>query len=154
MLENHPIFPERANISLAAVTSPTSINLRTWERGAGLTRACGSAACAAGVLARPYQAHRAQGDGQRARRSAADRMDGGQSHPDDRPGRPTNTPAFTRVVARDLGRYGVTCNAISPGAATRMTATIPQNTGPAPPACRHSACRRCRPPPVDGAADA
>ncbi|MDP9236789.1 MAG: SDR family oxidoreductase [Chloroflexota bacterium] len=35
---------------------------------------------------------------------------------------------FTRVVARDLGRYGVTCNAISPGAATRMTATIPQNT--------------------------
>jgi NAD(P)-dependent dehydrogenase (short-subunit alcohol dehydrogenase family) len=35
---------------------------------------------------------------------------------------------FTRVVARDLGRYGVTCNAISPGAATRMTATVPQNT--------------------------
>jgi NAD(P)-dependent dehydrogenase (short-subunit alcohol dehydrogenase family) len=31
---------------------------------------------------------------------------------------------FTRVVARDLGRYGVTCNAISPGAATRMTATV------------------------------
>jgi NAD(P)-dependent dehydrogenase (short-subunit alcohol dehydrogenase family) len=36
---------------------------------------------------------------------------------------------FTRVVARDLGRYGVTCNAIAPGASTRMTATIPQNTG-------------------------
>ena len=34
----------------------------------------------------------------------------------------------TRVVARDLGRYGVTCNAISPGAATRMTATVPANT--------------------------
>jgi len=33
---------------------------------------------------------------------------------------------FTRVVARDLGRYGVTCNAISPGAATRMTQTIPE----------------------------
>jgi len=33
---------------------------------------------------------------------------------------------FTRVVARDLGRYGVTCNAISPGAATRMTATVPE----------------------------
>jgi NAD(P)-dependent dehydrogenase (short-subunit alcohol dehydrogenase family) len=32
---------------------------------------------------------------------------------------------FTRVVARDLGRYGVTCNAIAPGAATRMTATVP-----------------------------
>jgi NAD(P)-dependent dehydrogenase (short-subunit alcohol dehydrogenase family) len=35
---------------------------------------------------------------------------------------------LTRVVARDLGRYGVTCNAISPGAATRMTATVPAST--------------------------
>lgn len=51
MLENHPIFPERANISLAHVTSPTSITVRTWERGAGLTKACGSAACAATVCA-------------------------------------------------------------------------------------------------------
>src|SRR5262245_35131135 len=51
MLENHPIFPERANISLAHVASRTAITLRTWERGAGLTRACGSAACAATVCA-------------------------------------------------------------------------------------------------------
>jgi diaminopimelate epimerase len=51
MLENHPMFPERANISLARVASPGSITLRTWERGAGLTRACGSAACAATVCA-------------------------------------------------------------------------------------------------------
>jgi diaminopimelate epimerase len=51
MLENHPIFPERANISLAHVTSPASIIVRTWERGAGLTKACGSAACAATVCA-------------------------------------------------------------------------------------------------------
>jgi diaminopimelate epimerase len=51
MLENHPIFPERANISLAKVTSPTTIVLRTWERGAGLTKACGSAACAVAVCA-------------------------------------------------------------------------------------------------------
>ncbi len=49
MLENHPVFPERANISLATVTSPTAIRLRTWERGVGLTKACGSAACAAAV---------------------------------------------------------------------------------------------------------
>ncbi len=34
---------------------------------------------------------------------------------------------FTRVIARDLGRYGVTCNSISPGAQTRMTATVPQS---------------------------
>jgi diaminopimelate epimerase len=50
-LERNPIFPERANISLAHVTSPVTIALRTWERGAGLTRACGSAACAAVVCA-------------------------------------------------------------------------------------------------------
>lgn len=51
MLENHPIFPERANISLAKVTSKSSITLRVWERGAGLTLACGTAACAAAVSA-------------------------------------------------------------------------------------------------------
>lgn len=51
LLENHPIFPDRANISLAHVTSRTTIRLRTWERGAGLTKACGSAACAAAVCA-------------------------------------------------------------------------------------------------------
>jgi diaminopimelate epimerase len=51
MLENHPLFPERANISLACVTGQGAITLRTWERGAGLTRACGSAACAAAVCA-------------------------------------------------------------------------------------------------------
>ncbi|KQT19097.1 diaminopimelate epimerase [Methylobacterium sp. Leaf399] len=51
MLENHPIFPERANISLAEVTGPESIRLRVWERGAGLTLACGTAACAAVVAA-------------------------------------------------------------------------------------------------------
>ncbi|WP_284393380.1 diaminopimelate epimerase [Devosia yakushimensis] len=47
MLENHPIFPERANISIAQVVTPDRIILRTWERGAGLTEACGTAACAA-----------------------------------------------------------------------------------------------------------
>lgn len=49
MLENHPIFPERANISIAQVLTPERIILRTWERGAGLTQACGTAACAAVV---------------------------------------------------------------------------------------------------------
>jgi diaminopimelate epimerase len=51
LLENHPIFPERANITIANVTSPDAITIRTWERGAGLTRACGSAACATVVSA-------------------------------------------------------------------------------------------------------
>jgi len=51
LLEHHPIFPERANISLAAIVSREHIVLRTWERGAGLTKACGSAACAVAVAA-------------------------------------------------------------------------------------------------------
>ena len=51
LLENHPIFPERANISIAQVTSRDALIMRTWERGAGLTKACGSAACAAAVSA-------------------------------------------------------------------------------------------------------
>jgi len=46
MLENHPIFPERANITVAHVTARNAVTIRTWERGAGLTRACGTAACA------------------------------------------------------------------------------------------------------------
>lgn len=49
LLENHPVFPERANISIANVIAPDKIVLRTWERGAGLTEACGTAACAAVV---------------------------------------------------------------------------------------------------------
>jgi diaminopimelate epimerase len=51
LLETHQMFPEKANISLAAVTSPSTLTLKVWERGAGLTRACGSGACAAAVAA-------------------------------------------------------------------------------------------------------
>ena len=51
MLENHPIFPERANISVARVGGREAIKLRVWERGAGLTLACGTAACATVVAA-------------------------------------------------------------------------------------------------------
>ena len=50
-LENHPYFPERANISIAQLTGPDQITMRVWERAAGLTEACGSAACAAAVSA-------------------------------------------------------------------------------------------------------
>jgi diaminopimelate epimerase len=51
ILEHDPVFPERANISFAQVTGPEHIVLRVWERGAGATRACGSAACASLVAA-------------------------------------------------------------------------------------------------------
>jgi diaminopimelate epimerase len=49
VLEHDKLFPERANISLVQVLAPDAIKVRTWERGAGLTRACGTAACAAAV---------------------------------------------------------------------------------------------------------
>ncbi len=52
MLENHPIFANRANISIVNVCNAEHIRMRTWERGAGLTLACGSGACAAQVSAR------------------------------------------------------------------------------------------------------
>jgi diaminopimelate epimerase len=51
LAEHHPIFPERANISLVQVAAADHLVVRTWERGAGLTRACGSAACASLVCA-------------------------------------------------------------------------------------------------------
>jgi len=51
LLENHPIFHERANITLAHIVDRDHITIRTWERGAGLTLACGSGACAAAVAA-------------------------------------------------------------------------------------------------------
>jgi diaminopimelate epimerase len=50
-LEHDPLFPERANITLAATPARDHVLIRTWERGAGLTQACGSAACAAAVAA-------------------------------------------------------------------------------------------------------
>jgi diaminopimelate epimerase len=51
MIENHPMFPERANVSVAEVRGKHYIRLRVWERGAGVTKACGTAACAAVVAA-------------------------------------------------------------------------------------------------------
>jgi len=50
-LENHAIFPERANIGVAQILDPATLRLRVWERGAGITLACGSGACAATVAA-------------------------------------------------------------------------------------------------------
>lgn len=51
MIENHPMFPERANVSVAEVRGRHLIRLRVWERGVGITKACGTAACAAVVAA-------------------------------------------------------------------------------------------------------
>ena len=51
LVEHHPLFPEGVNVGFAHVLAPDRIRLRVWERGAGLTRACGTGACAALVAA-------------------------------------------------------------------------------------------------------
>jgi len=51
LVEHHPLFPQGVNVGFAHVLAPDRIRLRVWERGAGLTRACGTGACAALVAA-------------------------------------------------------------------------------------------------------
>lgn len=51
LIESDPLFPERINVNVAQITGPTSLDLRVWERGTGLTRACGTGACATAVAA-------------------------------------------------------------------------------------------------------
>lgn len=69
MIENHNQFPERVNVGFMAITSPSQINLRVYERGAGETEACGTGACAAvvsgiqrGLLAREVRVSLPGGD--------------------------------------------------------------------------------------------
>jgi diaminopimelate epimerase len=70
-LEHHALFPDRANIGFAQILDPAHIRLRVWERGAGLTLACGSGACATLV-----NAHRRGLTGREARID----VDGGTIH--------------------------------------------------------------------------
>jgi diaminopimelate epimerase len=51
MIETHPLFPDRVNVSFVHVDGPDAVTARVWERGAGATLACGSAACAIAALA-------------------------------------------------------------------------------------------------------
>ena len=51
LIENDPLFPERINVNVAQITGQTSLSLRVWERGAGITLACGTGACATAVAA-------------------------------------------------------------------------------------------------------
>jgi diaminopimelate epimerase len=51
MIEHHPLFPEGVNVGFAEIVARDHIRLRVWERGAGLTKACGTGACAALVAA-------------------------------------------------------------------------------------------------------
>lgn len=51
VFENHPAFPQRTNVEFVQVLSPTAVRMRVWERGAGVTQACGTGACATAVAA-------------------------------------------------------------------------------------------------------
>lgn len=51
VIENDPLFPKKTNVEFATVIDPQTIRMRVWERGAGVTRACGTGACAVGVAA-------------------------------------------------------------------------------------------------------
>jgi diaminopimelate epimerase len=50
-LEHHPFYPKRANVEAVEVQGPKRLRVRVWERGAGITQACGTGACAAVVAA-------------------------------------------------------------------------------------------------------
>jgi len=49
-IENHELFPEKCNVTLAKVLNKNQIKIKVWERGVGLTKACGTAACATAVV--------------------------------------------------------------------------------------------------------
>jgi diaminopimelate epimerase len=51
LIEHDPLFPERVNVNVAQITGPANLKLRVWERGVGITRACGTGACATAVAA-------------------------------------------------------------------------------------------------------
>jgi diaminopimelate epimerase len=51
LIETHPLFPARTNVEFVQVMSPSRLRLRVWERGVGVTRACGTGACATAVAA-------------------------------------------------------------------------------------------------------
>ncbi len=68
-LENHPMWPDRANIEFARIDGPDEITVRVWERGSGITMACGTGACATvaaavlnGLVSGPVTVHLPGGD--------------------------------------------------------------------------------------------
>ncbi|MDP2206566.1 MAG: diaminopimelate epimerase [Alphaproteobacteria bacterium] len=51
LIENHPLFPEKTNVEVVRIDSWNALTMQVWERGVGITRACGTGACAAAVAA-------------------------------------------------------------------------------------------------------
>jgi diaminopimelate epimerase len=50
-IENHSLFPNRINVHFVQIEKPTEFTMRTWERGSGITMACGTGACSVSVAA-------------------------------------------------------------------------------------------------------
>ena len=100
------MFPgARQYLARARACRASTSCVRTWERGAGLTKACGSAACAAAVAAARLAAHRPQGDGDAAGRRPPDRMARARRpRADDRPGRLRIRRPLRSGAVRQRGR--------------------------------------------------
>ena len=87
LIEHDPLFPERVNVNVASFEGD-AIRLRVWERGAGLTQACGTGACAtavaairSGLVERPVEVRLPGG-------TLDHRLGAGRDDPDERPGHP------------------------------------------------------------------
>ena len=68
MIEHHRLFPQRTNVGFCEVKARDRMRVRVWERGVGVTKACGTGACAALVAASRRNLVRPQGDGGDGRR--------------------------------------------------------------------------------------
>jgi diaminopimelate epimerase len=93
LVEHHPLFPQATNVEYVSLTGPDRLRMRVWERGTGITLACGSGACAAAVAA-----HRR---GLTGRRVAID-LDGGRLDLDWREDGVWMTGPTTQVFAGSL----------------------------------------------------
>lgn len=94
-LENHPLFPERTNVEFAEALPDGSLRMRVWERGSGVTLACGTGACATAVAA--VLQHKAG-------RKSLVRMDGGnlRIHWDQKDGHVYMTGPATKVFEGEI----------------------------------------------------
>ena len=120
LLEHHPLFPHRVNVEFAQITGDAEIRMRVWERGSGITQACGTGACATAVAASlhpPFASPFGSADG---RRHAADSLERGRRY------RAHDWACRERVRRRNLPPR------ISP---SQRTVTLPQ----AMPCATHSA---------------
>lgn len=100
IFEHDPLFPQRVNVNVASVVGPGTIRLRVWERGVGLTQACGTGACATAVAAR--RRHLVSGP-------VTVQLDGGALEIDWQPGQPivmsgSATHVFTGTA--DWSQFG------------------------------------------------